>query len=48
MVQVLRGLQYLHDLNLGHLDLKPENVLVREQRVKLSDYDIGSLVSPDL
>ena len=48
VVQVLKGLQYLHDLNIGHLDLKPENVLIREQRVKLSDYDIGNLVPPAL
>jgi Protein kinase domain len=45
---LLRGLQYVHDLGIVHLDLKPANVLLVEQRddtrVKLADFGLAQRV----
>ena len=42
MVDILRGLEYLHELNLYHSDIKPQNILIGTcgQGV-LSDYGIS-------
>jgi Protein kinase domain/Leucine rich repeat len=45
---LLRGLQYVHDLGIVHLDLKPANVLLVEQgddtRIKLADFGLAQRV----
>lgn len=40
IIQVCRGLEYLHERNIVHGDIKPENVLVDENGIaKIIDYD---------
>jgi len=43
---VLRGLEYLHSLNVVHRDVKPENVVVDAKGVaKLCDFGVSRIVS---
>jgi len=47
MVQVCRGLEYVHSRRIIHYDVKPTNILVRrgeggEQRVKLIDFGLAA------
>jgi len=47
MVDILRGLEYLHELNLYHSDIKPQNILVgTSNQGVLTDYGI-TCHSPD-
>ena len=40
--QLFRSLLYLRTLNIAHRDIKPQNVLVNENRMKLVMCDFGS------
>lgn len=42
MVDILRGLEYLHELNLYHSDIKPQNILIgNSYQGVLTDYGIS-------
>jgi protein kinase len=36
--QVLQGLEYMHRQNYFHRDMKPENILISEDVVKIADF----------
>lgn len=47
--QILHGVKYLHDNNITHRDLKPDNILLSSfddyPKVKLSDFGLSKLTS---
>ena len=43
--QILSGVKYLHDLGMSHGDIKPQNILVSGDEVKLTDF--GSSLLPE-
>lgn len=45
--QALEGVQHLHSLTIAHGDIKPQNVLVQGDRVKLTDFG-SSLTTQDI
>ncbi|XP_067122791.1 serine/threonine-protein kinase 17A [Centruroides vittatus] len=52
MRQILEGLIFLHDLNVAHLDLKPQNLLLTsafpQGNIKLCDFGISRLITKDI
>ncbi|GFO37012.1 death-associated protein kinase 1 [Plakobranchus ocellatus] len=47
IAQILRGLKHLHDHNIAHLDLKPENIMLRNrntQSIKLIDFGLAQRI----
>lgn len=42
MLQILRGLEFLHGKNIMHRDIKPENILIREENCEIKICDFGS------
>ncbi|XP_068102124.1 striated muscle preferentially expressed protein kinase isoform X2 [Hyperolius riggenbachi] len=47
ILQILQGLEYLHDQNILHLDIKPENIMVSYMNtVKIIDFGSAQTFSP--
>lgn len=50
MKQILEGLAYLHQHNIAHLDLKPQNLLLTVEDscddIKLCDFGVSRLLEP--
>lgn len=43
-LQLIAGLQYLHERGVAHRDLKPENVLLDEHdNIKISDFGMATM-----
>ncbi|PAA84202.1 hypothetical protein BOX15_Mlig018346g3 [Macrostomum lignano] len=38
MWQMMRGIDHMHKLGIFHRDVKPENLLIRDDRLKLADF----------
>lgn len=52
MKQILEGVAYLHDKNIAHLDLKPQNLLLSVEDccddIKLCDFGISKVLEPGI
>jgi serine/threonine protein kinase len=46
--QALLGLQYLHENNVTHMDVKPDNMLLKGSTLKLADFGISKLIESNL
>lgn len=42
-LQILDGLDYLHNLGIIHRDLKPSNILISSNNIKIGDFGLASL-----
>jgi len=51
ILQIIRGIQFLHDNNIIHRDLKPQNILIARRGEafipKISDFGISKQVGPE-
>ena len=45
--QILFGLEYIHDKNLLHRDLKPQNILIKGKQIKIADFGLSKWKIPD-
>lgn len=44
MLQLLSGVNYLHDVGIAHRDLKPENILLdANDNIKISDFGLATI-----
>lgn len=39
--EILLGIQYMHSLNIGHFDIKPQNIMICNGSAKLSDFGLA-------
>ncbi|XP_068166794.1 serine/threonine-protein kinase ULK3 [Antennarius striatus] len=44
--QIACALQFLHERNISHLDLKPQNILLNGSVLKLADFGFAQYMSP--
>ena len=45
MWQILNGLSFLHLCSILHRDLKPGNILVKDQQIKITDFGLSRMFS---
>lgn len=46
LLQLCRGVKALHSMGIVHRDIKPDNVIIRPDRVVLVDFDAARLYEP--
>ena len=43
--QIAEGLKYMHDKNLGHRDISPKNIMIKDGVIKIVDFGFSTLLS---
>ncbi|MGG0857563.1 protein kinase domain-containing protein [Metabacillus fastidiosus] len=42
--RILDGLEFMHDLKMAHGDIKPDNILIKDEQVKITDFGTSRLI----
>ncbi|MGD6818302.1 serine/threonine protein kinase [Metabacillus sp. 113a] len=42
--RILYGLEFMHNLKIAHGDIKPDNILIKDEQVKITDFGTSRLV----
>lgn len=46
-LQMCEGLLFMHDNNVRHRDIKPQNILIKDNTVKIADFGLSRFVDRD-
>jgi serine/threonine-protein kinase ULK/ATG1 len=44
MIQITRGIQYMHQNHILHRDIKPENILIHNGIIKICDFGFSTII----
>lgn len=47
LIEILNGLEYLFDNNITHRDIKPQNILIKDNQIKISDFGFAKNCAED-
>ncbi|MEN3015488.1 MAG: serine/threonine-protein kinase [bacterium] len=47
-IQILEALDYAHQKGIVHRDLKPDNILIQDEKVKITDFGISKKINKTL
>ena len=44
---IIRGIDFLHNINIAHRDIKPENILIKNGNAKVADFGLSEIMTFD-
>ncbi len=44
MIQIAKGVEYLHEKNIAHGDVKPENIMIHNGIAKIGDFGSANIM----